>query len=175
MTRGHPPTESLLGVFGHAIPTALVGWNIESLLTSVEWSTRERRYRNDGTEPASGRLAPQEWKEDDLEDDDWHEDSYTWREKDRARNVKPFDPNDPDAFLSQAMAGSGMQMMFATLYPGTHTVKTQTEKLGAEWASKSFPLWRECNTHRQTHPCSVSVVPPSIAHWQRSTSAPQAS
>jgi hypothetical protein len=78
--------------------------------------------------------AAQEWKDDDLEDEDWHEDTYDWREKDRARKAKPFDPSNPDAFLAQAMAGSGMQMMFATLYPGTHEAKQQTDKLGAEWA-----------------------------------------
>lgn len=84
---------------------------------------------------------PQEWAEEDLEDDDWHEDTYSWREKDRKKHTKVFDPNDPEEFLSQALAGSGMQMIFVTLFPDTHVDKKQTEALGTTWASE-FPRKR---------------------------------
>jgi thiol-disulfide isomerase/thioredoxin len=94
-----------------------------------------------GREPATWfKVLAQNWKSDDVDDDDWHEDTFEWREKDR--NAKPqaqFDPNNPQAFLSQAMSGSGMQMMFVQLYRGLHVSKKETEELGVMWTSECAP------------------------------------
>lgn len=49
-----------------------------------------------------------------MEDDDWHEDTYEWREKEQAKkqaNVR-FDPNDPSSMTSfaESQGASGMQV-----------------------------------------------------------------
>lgn len=87
----------------------------------------------------------QEWAEDDVESDNWHEDTYEWRQKDQKKKQKPFDPKNPDAFLAQAMSGSGMQMLFVTLKEEFHQHKDQTAELAVKWQSEtgcpSFPFF----------------------------------
>jgi len=78
----------------------------------------------------------QEWAKDDVESDNWHEDTYEWRQKDKKKAQKPFDPSNPNAFLAQAMNGEGMQMMFVTLKDNTHKHKSETAELAVRWGCK---------------------------------------
>lgn len=55
-------------------------------------------------------VPPQEWKEGDDEDEEWHEDTFEWKEKERGKAPKGFDPNDPNQLLQQAMSNQGMQV-----------------------------------------------------------------
>ena len=71
----------------------------------------------------------------DVDDENWHEDTYAWRQKDRKKHVQPFDPNNPDAFVAQSFGASGMQMVFVTLYSTTHKNKKETEDLALRWAT----------------------------------------
>jgi hypothetical protein len=65
-------------------------------------------------------LAAQYNAGDMVEDDDWHEDTYEWRDKVREKHAKPLDMNDLqaggpiDPVAIQAAAG-GMKMIFTTL------------------------------------------------------------
>lgn len=79
--------------------------------------------------PLPRRRALQEWEDDDIEDEDWHEDTYEWKKKKKA-NVE-FDPTDPSTFMKASATGGGMQMCFCTLHPGY--TKEETENFAKVW------------------------------------------
>lgn len=75
------------------------------------------------------RKLDKEWAEDDVETDDWHEDSFEWREKQR-KEVK-FDPSDISSVMKAAGGAGGMQMCFASLIEGL--TKDDSKELAARW------------------------------------------
>lgn len=81
------------------------------------------------------KALEENWSEDDEEDEEWHEDNFEWKEKERQErqaNFK-FDPKDPSS-VSQLMAnqnGGSMQMAFAKLKNAES--KKETEELAGKW------------------------------------------
>lgn len=72
-----------------------------------------------------------EWMDED-EDDDWHEDTYEWRQQMRAKKQKPFDPTKGGMPPLGMMGNSGSltQMAFAKL---TTADKEKTQELAGKW------------------------------------------
>jgi len=53
-----------------------------------------------------------------MEDEDWHEDTFEWKEKERQRKPAPsFDPNDPSSFAAMAGGGGGGSAMQVGVAP----------------------------------------------------------
>jgi hypothetical protein len=98
----------------------------------------------------------QEWAADDFEDDDWHEDTIEWREKEK-KNTK-IDPNDISSIMKAAEGGGGgMQMCFISLKPGL--TADDAKALGAKW--QGVPS-NGCGLRSTSHNCLVFSHLPTL-------------
>lgn len=73
-----------------------------------------------------------EWDADDEEDEDWHEDTFEWKEK--MKKPFHFDPDNPTESLRNYQP-SGMQMCFCKLKNNYTFTKKEVEELGARWSA----------------------------------------
>ena len=76
---------------------------------------------------------------DEEEDDDWHEDTYEWKEKMKEKRTPSIDLSDPSALQGmsqdQVMGAtkSKTQMLFATIVEPDGWTKDDTEKLSGQF------------------------------------------
>lgn len=77
----------------------------------------------------------QEWNADEPEEtDEWHEDTYEWKEK--QKKGFQFDPDNPTESLKNYQP-SGMQMVFCKLKKAYWKSKKESEELSGRWSGAS--------------------------------------
>lgn len=87
------------------------------------------------------RKLDEEWKDED-EDDDWHEDTFEWKQKMAKKKAGPGidlnmlqkgGANIQEKVLEQEASSGNMQMAFATLKKGVAATQREAEEVGKRW------------------------------------------
>uniref|UniRef100_A0A7S1GAY4 Uncharacterized protein n=1 Tax=Bicosoecida sp. CB-2014 TaxID=1486930 RepID=A0A7S1GAY4_9STRA len=102
-------------------------------IVAVAWAPGAQALKSKFQKEIDYKKLEEEWDEDEPEEtDDWHEDSFEWKEK-KKKNFQ-FDPENPTESLKNYQP-SGMQMVFCKLKKAYWKSKKDSEELSGRWSA----------------------------------------